>query len=359
MLKELGYSIIQIETNGKCNMACQFCPYPVKEENESALADNIVYKAIDEIATLNEELEYLSFSHYNEPLLDERIFGFISYAKNAGLKTHVITNGLRFAVPSVRSKLAEACPDFIKISLQSVRAETFSYERGISIDIESYFTGIYRFLEEIEGKKCKVSIDVACNFAGGLMSQTRRRLGQRVGDPSVCDTPEELAPHIDRFLVGLSRYGNGFAHLEKARCARALKKTKGNYFESASIDIDRNISLKIKPFFFGRRISSNMPNEGRFACSNRILGIKSSGSVIPCCLAYDDSLRLGDIRHKSLLDILEGARHQIGGIRSFSRKESEVCQRCFGEPTVQGIYLKNAEIALRHVLKYGLKVIGR
>ena len=42
-----------------------------------------------------------------------------------------------------------------------------------------------------------------------------------------------------------------------------------------------------------------------FSCHNQILGILSDGNVLPCCLAYDDSISLGNIKEQKLFDILE------------------------------------------------------
>ena len=39
-LSGFGYNILQIETVAGCNMACSFCPYPLKEDKLSTLDIN-------------------------------------------------------------------------------------------------------------------------------------------------------------------------------------------------------------------------------------------------------------------------------------------------------------------------------
>ena len=81
-LSDYGYNILQIETYGLCNMACGFCPYPLKKdfEKKSKLEDETIKKIIDEINPEDKDFKYLTFSQFNEPLLDKRIFDYIKYA---------------------------------------------------------------------------------------------------------------------------------------------------------------------------------------------------------------------------------------------------------------------------------------
>ena len=46
-LSEFGYSILQIETIAGCNMACAFCPYPIREDKLSELSDKKVQEVIE------------------------------------------------------------------------------------------------------------------------------------------------------------------------------------------------------------------------------------------------------------------------------------------------------------------------
>jgi radical SAM protein with 4Fe4S-binding SPASM domain len=72
---------ISIETNSLCNGNCMFCPYNAENEIRKATVLNaaVVYRVIDEAA--KENIEQLVFYINNEPILDDRMIGFIRYAR--------------------------------------------------------------------------------------------------------------------------------------------------------------------------------------------------------------------------------------------------------------------------------------
>ena len=93
ILSNFGFRILQIETKAACNMACSFCPYPLKEDKTSSLEMNEIKKIINQISSGDKEFKYITFSQFNEPLLDSRIFEIIEYTKRLGHKIYFITNG--------------------------------------------------------------------------------------------------------------------------------------------------------------------------------------------------------------------------------------------------------------------------
>ena len=80
-ISQYGYSILQIETMSVCNMRCSFCAYPVRNDKGEVLSEDIVYSVIDSLHT-DDSFEYICFSHFNEPLLDNRIYDFVKYSKD-------------------------------------------------------------------------------------------------------------------------------------------------------------------------------------------------------------------------------------------------------------------------------------
>src|SRR3989339_2289752 len=129
-LSDYGFTILQLETRANCNMKCKFCAYPNRKDKTSTLPEEVCMKVIDSLDPSDEKLEYLCLSHYNEPLMDERIFRFITYAKQKNLKILLITNGLLFRTSEMREQLAATEPTYIKISFQTLNTDTFK-ARGI------------------------------------------------------------------------------------------------------------------------------------------------------------------------------------------------------------------------------------
>ena len=93
-LSNYGYKVAQIEINSNCNMACSFCPHPIKEDKTTKLPMQDIKNTIDQIDANDEKLDHICFSQFNEPLLDNRIFEIIEYAQSCGFKVLMITNGL-------------------------------------------------------------------------------------------------------------------------------------------------------------------------------------------------------------------------------------------------------------------------
>ena len=93
-LSDYGFTILQIESTAACNMACSFCPYPLKEDKSSKMSIEDIKNIINQLNPDDEKFKYVTFSQFNEPLLDKRIFELIEYVQSQGFKVLMITNGL-------------------------------------------------------------------------------------------------------------------------------------------------------------------------------------------------------------------------------------------------------------------------
>ena len=58
-ISDYGFDILQIESTAACNMACSFCPYPLKDDKISKLNLDDIYNLLDSIDVL---LSILLFS---------------------------------------------------------------------------------------------------------------------------------------------------------------------------------------------------------------------------------------------------------------------------------------------------------
>jgi len=87
-LSDYGFKELQIETKAACNMACGFCPYPLKSDKNSILNIDEVKSVIEQISSDDQNFRYVTFSQFNEPLLDNRIFDIIEHAQKNFLKVN-------------------------------------------------------------------------------------------------------------------------------------------------------------------------------------------------------------------------------------------------------------------------------
>lgn len=339
-ISDYGFKILQIETTAACNMQCSFCPYPLKDDKTTKMELDVVYNILDQVDSDDPNLKYLTFSQFNEPLLDNRIFEIIRYAKEKKFKILFITNGLLLNKEKNIENLLDTCPD-MKISLQVLDNTKHKNARGLNIELDRYVNNVVNFCKLAKNKNINVTIDIGCNFNEKKISYyIRNFFGIQTGDPSV---PRDSTTALKFFHDYLKLFFD-IADEDKKKIINDLIESKSisrYYTEQDGIKIYDNILLKIKPFFYGRRINNFYPINDNFSCESEILSVLADGNVVPCCLAYDDRISLGKVKNLSLDDILKMNSRFLDNLRTNYGAKHEVCKKCFGEPTKRGVFFRN------------------
>ncbi len=341
-LSDYGFNILQLETQANCNMACSFCPYPLKDDKSSKYSMAEIKKILDQIDIEDEYFQYVTFSQYNEPLLDSRIFEILEYTNMKNIKTLFITNGLLLNKDKNVDGLLNTNPK-VKISLQVLDQNKHKDARGLNMELDEYVNTIITFCEKVKNSKLDVTLDLGCNFNENIFKYySKKILGLQVGDPSMPD-------NLKKTLVFFSKYLNLFVGISdehyKDNISNLLNKIKNNdissnYLNQEGYQISKNIILKIKPFHYGRKIQDFHPINDNFSCNSNIIGIIADGNVVPCCTAYDDSISLGNIKKISLFEMLQNNLF-LKNLREKGGKKHTTCKKCFGDPTKRGAFVRN------------------
>lgn len=333
-LSDFGYNILQLETVAGCNMACSFCPYPLKEDKLSTLDINKIKNLLLEIDPKDPKFKYLTLSQFNEPFLDSRIGEILYYAKNLGFKILFITNGLLLNKKKNIELLKEIAPE-MKISLQILDKQFLTETRGLNLEFDKYLDTIVNFCNQVKNSDINISIDIGCNFnSNQLKLMTKKVLGLQIGDPSVPDTIKEVTSLFSKYL---NKFENT---LNERNDLIDRSHFDANYLNQDGYKLYNNITLKVKQFSYGRKIQDFFPINDNFTCNSQILGILADGNVVPCCLAYDERLSLGSIHHKNLLTILKDNQF-LKNLRKKGGEKHELCKKCYGEPTKRGVLTRN------------------
>jgi len=351
-LSDYGYSILQIETYGRCNMECSFCPYPLRDDKESKLGYDYVESVLGQINHDDPSFEYVTFSQFNEPLLDKRIFDFIALARRNQLKTLLITNGLLLENKRITRELFDHGPDKLKISLQTLDDATFGKARGVKINLDKYYKKIFQFLSDARKfQNLEVVVDIGCNFKSTQRVIFEKAVGWSTGDPAVPNDPRELATPLIQFMEGLRKLDAAFGYTE-TDISQLVRSSDQRYTQSQGFSLAPNIEIKVKPFSYGRAIDEYYPATHDFSCANRILGIVADGSVVPCCLMYDSSVfSMGNIRTQNLNDIMTGNQKFLSNLRTKNLEKVDICRKCFGQPTRRGVLIKNITQKARKLIE--------
>jgi len=341
-LSKYGYRILQIESTAACNMACSFCPYPLKEDKITKLSLENITKIINQIDSDDKEFKYITFSQFNEPLLDNRIFEITEFAQKAGLKVHMITNGLLLNKEKNVENILRLKPT-VKISLQVLDTSKHMEARGLKMELDRYVKTIINFCVKAKDHPIDVTVDIGCNYNSKYKYYLKKILGISTGDPSV---PNDIETTIAQF----KGYMNFFYEASDEKYKKNLevlinykevkKLFEKNYMFQEGFKIFDNVTIKIKPFFYGRRINDYKPINNNFSCGTEILGVLADGNVVPCCLTYDDTISLGKINNNSLEAILHENQF-LKNLRSNKGEKHVTCKKCFGEPTQRGVLIRN------------------
>ena len=335
ILSDFGYEIISIGTIAACNMACSFCPYPLKEDKTSILSIENIKRTLDEVDSQDKNFKYVTFDQFNEPLLDKRIFEIIEYAQDSGFKVLIITNGLLLNKEKNINNLLKLKPQ-VKISLQVLEGDSLMDARGLNMELQRYLSTILNFCNQVKNTDLDVTIDIGCNFNNkNFKFFLKKLLGFSTGDPSVPDKSDLAIKYMKDFIHKLN----------VDYSSKGLSKISSDYFDrdylsQNGVKVFENITIKIKPFHYGRKIKDFEPIDNNFSCNTRILSVQADGNIVPCCLAYDNSISLGKIQNKTL----EQALTQTPFLKNLRKKGGEkhiTCQKCFGEPTKRGAVVRN------------------
>ena len=342
-LSKFGYNILQIETTAACNMACSFCPYPLKEDKSTKLNLDKIKDILSQVNPEDEKFKYLTFSQFNEPLLDNRIFQITEFAQKLNFKVYFVTNGLLLNKEKNINELLRLKPE-VKISLQVLDNSKHMRARGLNLELDRYLNSIINFCKLAKNSNINIDIDIGCNFNENNFSNSFKKfLGFSNGDPSVPDTLKEtwefLIPIIKKFYEIDGKLGQNefISFLENKK---NFKKIKKNYIYQEGFELFKNIRIKIKPFFYGNRIKDFYPVNNNFACKSEILAIQADGNVVPCCLAYDSSISIGSIHSQNLNDILTNNIF-LKNLRKKGNDKHMTCKKCFGEQTKRGAFFRN------------------
>ena len=155
-----------------------------------------------------------------------------------------------------------------------------------------------------------------------------------------------------------SKYAGFFHDISDSHYKKTMEELKKpkRYFKSEYLKQDgykifSNVSLKIKPFLYGRRISEFYPINNNFSCDSKILAVLADGNVVPCCLTYDDKISMGKFKNDNLKEILINSRSFLTNLRTKDLEKHDLCKKCFGEPTKRGAIARNIWNYLPHKIK--------
>ncbi len=281
-----------LEITNICNLSCVFCPKNARPKRKMTL---------DEFNLLTDRLrgqiKFLYFHLMGEPMLHEHLSTFINIAREKGFIPVLTTNG------TLLTKGLTTYPHKIQISLHSQEGNeqmfvnnkyeiinnTSHAKSDIKDSLEAYIHEVMTFAQEAARQGTIVVLRLWNQ--GGFDSKNEEVL-------------ELIGQHIAR-ESWTQRY-DGWKLTEK-------------------------IYVEYDQMF-------EWPEEGReaydvdevfcYALRNQV-GVLVDGTVVPCCLDHEGTIRLGNLYENTLEEILNSPRAK-SLYEGFSRHQTKepLCQRC-------------------------------
>jgi len=240
---------IRFEVTNRCNARCIMCPREKMMRPQGVMDLSLFKRVLDEAIPYG--LKQVVLENYGESFCDPGIFEKAKYAKDKGLNVYSVTNASLIDEDACMKVLE--CFDRIRISMYAITKKTYErVHRGLIFeDVMENVMRLIRF----------------------------RKLSGR-------DTP--------RIEMNYLLLDENAEELEK-------------FLETFDKLVDAVSVWKPHNWADGRRyrkISSDKASCGR--PFNGPLQVQWDGIVVPCCFDFDSKMVLGDLKTKSLDQVLKG-----------------------------------------------------
>lgn len=269
---------VNIESTSHCNAKCLTCPHPHHERLRGIMDDDLYEKVLDECVALG--VKKIHLQNFGEPLIDRKLPQKIKMAKDRGVGTvKIISNASALTEDKARA-LIEAGLDEIKVSFDGLSKEVFENVRvGLKYErIVANLEGLIRIRRELGRNNPKIQLMFV----------------------AIKENEFEEAGFVDRWRGVVDRVDVTRAH---------------NWGGSEHVNG-----------------TSEPKNKTGFQCMRlwQTFTVLWDGRVSICCIDYEGSEIVGDMRTESMEDIWHGAR--LARIReSHNRGEFEqipICSNC-------------------------------
>lgn len=267
----------------RCNTACPFCPRTVMGMKEGVdMAKDIFYKSVNETYALGIKRVYLTGA--GEPLVHPDINEFIGYLKEKGLFVSISTNAQFLD----RHFEALSSIDLIKFSIEGWDKDSYEYYRK-NCSFEKVKKNLSEFKEYLSKKREKPK-----TFISLLVNK----------ETNVAQFFKIWQDKVDKVHFNCADKVFNWNNEKISFISFKEKRLKDNIFTFIS---------KNKAIYCAHPFED--------------ITISPEGNVLICCGDFTDSIVYGNIKNKSLADILDSEkRRQVQ--RQFISQKFNVCNGC-------------------------------
>lgn len=287
--KSMRFKKVYIEITNVCNLSCSFCPGTRREPAFMSAAD---FERI--LHSLEGHTRYIYLHVMGEPLLHPDLSRFLDISHALGFKVNITTNG---------TLISERQDDLLGAgALRQVNFSLHSMEKVLSDEgLDRYTSDIFQFT-----RKALDRGDVYVSY----------RLWN-IGSPSAEKFNRYMLERIEKYFETDHPLWDGFVSKNRITVRDRLFLNNAEVFEwpdDVRAGNDPGSDPAAKGFCLGLRDQ---------------IAILADGTVVPCCLDNNGTVRLGNILAQDFEHIL-GSERSTTIYRGFSegRAVEGLCRHC-------------------------------
>ena len=325
-----------LELTNKCNFHCEFCPSDSQTRLHGYMDLSLVKKIFDEIAQ-KKIVTIVSLHLMGEPTLHPKLNEILAYANSKNVKVSLTTNGSTLVKKRV-PVLLDSIYGEIVASLMTPTKETYKIRGDVGLSWDRYIDNFCLLIREhlkkiLKDDKIKYEIIFRV-----MVSNDNQK-----GIAKVLDSPKSI-------LENYNEWSNFTEIVEKELGLKPFNRQKidsdatffklGGHAKEVSFYLQKNIKIQFwRAFTFANsRVKDEyklLPQEKTQYCPHPFtdFGILWNGDVSLCCLDYDATLKVGNVKNHSVEDVLKSTdskklRSSMHGLEELH----PTCVKCQSRP---------------------------
>jgi len=297
---------LSVEPTNICNLHCPECPSgngELTRKRGTILFDD--YKKI-----IDDSYKYLLnlFLYFQgEPFISKNIFEMIKYASDKNIYTATSTNG-HFLSKENSFKIVESGLDKLIISLDGTTQDVYEQYR-VSGNLEKVIEGIKNLIEiksKLKSKTPFVELQFLVLGTNEHQKDDFLKLGKLLKVNS-----------IKLKTAQIYDYENGSKFIPN-------NKKYSRYIATESIESKKTTESRLfNKYVLKKKLKNRCPRLWNSAV------VTINGDVLPCCFDKDAKYSLGNIKKKSVSEIVNNQNFKMfANILLRNRKDIDICRNC-------------------------------
>lgn len=319
---------VQIEPVGQCNLRCQMCPIPFRQDGPphgppAFMRFETFARIIDELP----ELEHLHLQGLGEPMMHPRFFDMVAYAAQRGVRVTTNTNMTLVLNPRRAERTVTCGLDLIHISVDGATAET--YER---IRVRAKFDRLRRNLQLLDDARRSVAHPPALRLVSVVMRQNLDELADLVRFAHRWSIGEIFVQHLCHDF-GESTLPAAYEPMrrfvdEQTLLGESPERIEQSFAAARRVADELGIDLRL-PSTTPRPHPPGTPGPKRCDWPYRGAYISYQGLAMPCCMiSTPDRFNFGDVTRDGLAGTWHGAAYETFRRQLASDTPPEICRSC-------------------------------